>query len=329
MKKFYLLPLLFTVFIANAQLPITLTKAFNEPVTGDINKRIGYDTTIAISRATGLNQVWNFYSLVATSYSETSTFTNVASTPSPAVFPAATLAEDQGNSFSYTMWKSTGTNWEVQGIQFPGTAVNFSNTAIFATWPISFGYNSTDNFSGSGPSGTTTATYNGTISVKASGTGTVILPGGQTFTNCLQLTSTLTVQEAFSAGNGTLTEQSYSYYHSSQKFPILTIVYNTNTDQSGTYKSFTAFVNAMTGPAAVKENIVSNGLNVYPNPAKESMYLDLPGNGPVRVIIYNSLGSVVREQNDSTINIKDLSKGIYILSVKQNDKTFTKRIIIE
>jgi hypothetical protein len=327
MKKIYFVATLVSFFTLNAQL--SLTKNFNEPVVGDQYIKIGYDTISSISRLTGMGMVWNYNTLVINSYSETSTYTTVAGTPSPGVFPLATLAEDQGDNFGYSMWRSSAAAWELQGIQFPGTAVDFSNTAIYASWPMSYGYDMTDGFSGSGPSGSTTANYSGTITVKASGTGTVILPGGYTFTNCLQVTSTLTLNEAHSTNNGPLLEQSYAYYSSTHKFPILVLRYITRTNVQGTIKSFLAFVNAMTGPANVKANFVRAEFNIYPNPSKESITVELLFNTPATISLYNVLGVLVREQQDPIVDLKELARGMYILTIKQNGIVHTRRIVVE
>src|SRR5687767_12215126 len=117
MKKLYfsLVLVLGIAQISDAQL--SLTKALNEPVVGDIVSRQAFDSTTAVPKATGSGLNWNFTSLVALTNTETSTYTTVASTPSAAIFPGATISENQGNG-SYQHYKSTSTTFEVQGIQF-------------------------------------------------------------------------------------------------------------------------------------------------------------------------------------------------------------------
>ncbi len=103
MKKIYLS--IFTIalaFTANAQL--NLTKAFNEPVVGNVNTKMGYDSTTAVPKNIGAGQSWNFTSLVTNTVVEVATYTTVASTPSAASFPLATLAEGDGSgAFNYWM----------------------------------------------------------------------------------------------------------------------------------------------------------------------------------------------------------------------------------
>jgi len=329
MKKFYFIILLFVFISGKAQL--TLTKSANEPAIGDVYFKKGFDSTTSVPKTTGLNQVWNFTTLVTNFYTVTSTYTTVAATASPAVFPAATMAEDQGNT-SFTMWKSTGTTFEIQGVQFPGTAVNFSNTAVVATWPVSMGYSATDAFSGSGPSGTTTATFSGNIAVNASGQGTVILPGGLTFTNCLQVVHSLTITQTIGAYSSTTRQKEYSYYHSAHKFPILSIVYTTDIDTSGITKTFIAFGNGIALSTSIRSHRDNFNFEVFPNPAKDIVTIKLDDNfkDSARYTLYNKMGHVVRNQEkNNTIELRDLPQGIYFIKVNAGEVNGTKKIIVE
>ena len=113
MKKIYLS--FFTIalaFTATAQL--SLTKAFNEPTLGNVNTQKGYDTTSVIPKTTGTGQTWNFSSLTTNTVTEVTTYITPASTASAALFPLATLAEDDGSG-QYNYWRSTATNFELLG----------------------------------------------------------------------------------------------------------------------------------------------------------------------------------------------------------------------
>ncbi|HWY12840.1 MAG TPA: hypothetical protein VN026_16010, partial [Bacteroidia bacterium] len=103
MKKLYTLILSITfAFTVNAQL--SLTKAANEPVLGDVVTQQGFDSTGVIPKNTGGAQTWNFSAFTQNTVVTVSTYTTVASTPSAASFPAATLAQNDGSG-TYTYFQ--------------------------------------------------------------------------------------------------------------------------------------------------------------------------------------------------------------------------------
>lgn len=337
MKKIYLSIIAATIaFSANAQL--TLTKAFNEPVLGDVNTKETFDSVAVLNNATGANQTWNFSALTSSSVTEVSTFTTVASTPNGSNFVGATLAEDDGQG-GYTYYKSTSTQYEIVGIEDPNITLNFTNTAVAAVWPVAMGYTNTDVFSGSAVAGgTLTGVANGTTTTTATGTGTLIVPGGATFTNILQIKTSQYVELDLALGFITATVQTtdYNYYHGTQKFPILTVSYNdvqgAFTDVSATIKLNSAVI------TGINDLNFDATFNIFPNPAKDFVYVKLQNekNSNCTVQIVNALGQVAQEidlGNDTEINqnisVANLSSGIYMVKTTLGDKVSVRKLIVE
>jgi len=87
------------------------------------------------------------------------------------------------------------------------------------------------------------------------------------------------------------------------------------------------------GSGIAEEEI--NSVNLYPNPAMDNLYLDItemvvsaPLNHlTVNCEIYNSMGQLVETvqlSNDLTvINVKDFAKGIYVLKINSESKTYS------
>jgi hypothetical protein len=335
MKKIYFSLALFTgiLQISNAQL--SLTKAANEPVIGDIYNTQDYDSTTTIPKNTGAGQSWNFNSfLQKTSYSN-NTFTTVASTPNSSLFSGSTLAVDQGGG-SYQYFKVTPTNFELSGLQYPTAVFNFSNTAIFYVWPVNFGYSSTDVFGGTTTT-SVTSTMAGSITINATGAGTVTMPGGLVLTNCLQLINTYTISLGVSTYSQSAIEKEYQYYHSTNKFPVLTIHYSTVTTGSTVTKSYKIQVNTAV-VAAIKTNQLNDDFSIFPNPANETITISLsnPGHQMVSATLTNMLGQVVKTERfgngtsiHTNLNITDLQKGMYLLNLMVGDTNTIRKIIVE
>jgi hypothetical protein len=66
---------------------------------------------------------------------------------------------------------------------------------------------------------------------------------------------------------------------------------------------------------------------IYPNPATSQLTIDLKEEGQANVAIYNILGQALIQENvynmSNTINISNLSQGMYVVKVTQNGKVST------
>ena len=74
----------------------------------------------------------------------------------------------------------------------------------------------------------------------------------------------------------------------------------------------------------------STGLKLYPNPATENVFLELPGTQPSSVTIVNSSGQKVYQKsysgNHVEISLQSFSRGIYKVIVTQDDKRYVEQL---
>jgi uncharacterized protein (TIGR02145 family) len=86
-------------------------------------------------------------------------------------------------------------------------------------------------------------------------------------------------------------------------------------------------------PAQINEINENEKINIYPNPAKEKIYVNCAIKQNLEVRVYNTIGQCVlqRELNKQTtdIDIGSLTKGIYILKLTSPKGTIEKKIIKE
>ena len=343
MKKIYLAILSCVMLsqISNAQL--SLTKAANEPVIGDMSIFHRWDSTTTLNNSFGPSTLWNFSALTTNTAVSSSNYTTVSSSPSASAFPNATLAEFDGTS-GYNYWKSTTTatpQLELLGLTQPSLTINFSaNSAIAAVWPIAFGYNKSDAFNGSAaaqtPTANLTGTASGNIKTVASGNGTVVLPGGLTFTNVLQVTATQTINVSLAFGliTATIASTNYQYYHSSQKFPIITVSYQ---ETSGAFAGTTANIKINNNViAGIKDASLSSNFSLYPNPTNDNLNVSLSNNKAenVSVKIINNIGQTVKTVSlgnstdiNQQIDLSDLNSGIYFVKTTVGNASSSKKLI--
>ena len=85
------------------------------------------------------------------------------------------------------------------------------------------------------------------------------------------------------------------------------------------------------GPAVAEiGNIVSS---IYPNPATTQLTIDLKEQGNAELTIYNMLGQALKQEPlsdmQNTVDIANLSAGIYMVKVIQNNKSHTIKLMKE
>jgi hypothetical protein len=320
--------------VANAQ-NLTLTKAAYEPVVGDSKGTYILDTSFYStglpSNITGTAVTWDFSNLILnpTVTLVSSDFVSPASTT---VTPptGATIAEDQNGS--YTFFKSVATpsaQYELLSIKFGTVGLNFTNSAIVARWPVNYGYSLSDPVAGTVAS---TLSFSGNVTTTSDGMGTLLMPQSNTFSNVLRVKSvqsiTITIL-TFPVGN--IQQTSYQYYHSSSKFPILTV-----NNTASTFSSQTTVVTSASGNAnflaiGVKENKLNTlNFSVFPNPASTAVNVELANNKIAESItLINSIGQVLKTKNNSNIiNVSEIPNGVYYLEVRSGDHSSRKPVVI-
>jgi hypothetical protein len=348
MKKIYLL--LSAIALTGGIYAQTITKAANEPVSGDIRIKKGFDSVGVVPKNTGSNLSWNFSAFTANSNTASSTYTTASSLGSSSLFPQANLAEPT-SSGDINYWRSTAsptTQLELHGIyNVAGIEFNFTaNPQIAIVWPVGFGANTTDVGSGTVSAFSQTGTVSSTLTVNGSGTGTVIVPGNVSYTNALQVKMTQTLNALVGSGFSTVSinvlSTNYSYFNASQKFPLVEVIYEKTTQTSVGGPTVTN-----TAKIYLNSNIVTTGINevnfdasfdMYPNPAAESFNIDLvnTNNDKGSVEIYNQLGQLTKSVdlgNDAaiktTISVSDLKPGIYMVKTSVGNRTSSRKLIVQ
>ncbi len=79
---------------------------------------------------------------------------------------------------------------------------------------------------------------------------------------------------------------------------------------------------------SIEANEISNNFTVYPNPVNNRLQLQLSPTLEFKIAnIYNYYGQLVLQSKTTTINVSNLSSGVYFLEVKTNKGKGVKKII--
>lgn len=86
------------------------------------------------------------------------------------------------------------------------------------------------------------------------------------------------------------------------------------------------------GTNASTKTFETDNINIYPNPAKDIVNITLPEDN-AQIDIVNVFGQTVKSVNttsaNETISLEGLEKGMYFFCIRMQDKTITKKVIVE
>lgn len=340
MKKIYLS--VFTVALSlTASAQLSLTQAFNEPVIGNVNSAQFYDSTAVLPNTTGTGQTWNFSALTSNTVTETSSFIAASPAgPNAGSYTGATMADFDGGSF-YNYYKSTTNQLENLGFEDVNVVVLLSDPMTIGSFPFTMGSTFTDMAAGTCTAmvlGNMTGVASGTTTVTGTGTGTLMIPGGASFTNVLQTVSRTKIDISIAGGAVTLNNDGveFTYYHSSQKFPIMSVAYTTVT---GSFPSYSADIKVNTSVITGLNDLNFDAtFSIFPNPAKNNFNVKLQnaGNNACNMQIINAMGAVVRSMNmgnnsdiSQNVSVSDLAPGIYMVKTSLGNKVSVRKLIVE
>jgi hypothetical protein len=342
MKKIY--SLLAAVICVSGLKAQTLTQANHAPIVGDSYQTVNCSTVGALPGGNGTGQTWNFSSLTVQTTTTTNNGVTVASTGSTATFPSASVAVTSGgNGDSFYSSSISSLLYWGGNIVVGGQAVTMSYTqaAIHATYPMSFGSTANGNISGtathtlagSGP-------FAGTCTVTAAGTGTLMLPGGYNFPNVLKVT-TVKVMTFTVAGAGSYSQTVTDYYSPSSKYPLFSISNEYINSALGTTTETVTLINNNYKTVGINEaasQTLSN-VSVYPNPAKENININFVNENAENASyeMVNVLGQTVRSQTIPVakgetlynVNLSGIENGVYFMKLNVGNKTSITKITVQ
>ena len=82
------------------------------------------------------------------------------------------------------------------------------------------------------------------------------------------------------------------------------------------------------GTSINETNSKTKAISIFPNPANTEINIVLPANENAQIEISNAMGQVIiKDQNKNRIDISNLTNGLYFISVKQGQQSYTQKLI--
>lgn len=272
-------------------------QAFSQPVINDASgvPAVGYSAPLSTAPclsagSAGASQTWDFSSLTFSSMGTLSVIDPATSAMGPS-FPSANWAYSVSGAV-FTYFQNTSTemiNWASLIASTGGDNDYSANPKTLMQFPWNFNDSFTDSYSEMSSTSNVTVTYDGY--------GTLIMPGGNTYTNVVR------VQESYGS------DVDYRWYLTSPLISVAAFIGSDNT---------LVWIGAT--PTAISEETENTILSLFPNPANETIQLNFNAQASstlVKIIAMD--GKIVYTANTMTypglntinIDISTLPAGIY------------------
>ncbi len=328
MKKSYL-PFLFLLLLSvSAVGQITLTSAANTPQIGDSFTYYGaLSPTINVSN-NGANQTWDFSSL--TTIYDTFAYDDVANSTEPSSFPNATIVENSAISTEvfYEISSSEISSWAQKYSNDPNDyRVNYTDKREVLKFPITYNDVFNETYAGTIFGNGTSLNLTGTITINATGYGSLITSYGQ-------VDDVLKIEVV---SNYTYTGQPTNYVDT------ISLWYNAFTrsfiaSTSYGYSDGSLFISSA---LCIAQDDLVTGINaptsyvptsLYPNPASDFVQLKNTSNASnIEVAFYGVEGTLIKTEQTqgAQVDISDLKSGIYIVKYLFDDQYFVAKLVVE
>lgn len=292
--------------------------------------------------SSGANQTWSFGSLLPLG---TSVYTYVAPTASETTtYPGTTTVivtnttEGTTTTTGRMFTKNTANNtFSITGLTGTDLNINFStNNATLGIFPMVYGYTNTDsNVAGTYNYTTYSGTFTGTLVTTVDANGTLNLTDFGYSANVTRLKTVLNISLNYGIfpNVGTVTQTSYSYYDP------------TNTLNNPAFRSVNTV--AVVPLMSINQNNTSlekfNNVLATPSSELQTVWIQNPVQNTININTSNTidnanisvtdmLGKTIYKAKNETINGTfeipiSLTKGIYLLKIRNENGSITKKIV--
>ncbi|MCL9804770.1 T9SS type A sorting domain-containing protein [Flavobacterium amniphilum] len=300
------------------------------------------DPATVLNQTSGANQTWNFTNLVKVGES-VDTYTvptsgELASYPgtTTALTVTSTINANVSSNKFYT--KNNGSQVSFTAFNNPNLELNYiTDNALIGTFPLSYGYSNNDNVAGTFIYGGNNGTFQGTFntSVDAYGMLNVTNAGARAFNGTvtrLKTEQNLNLSTAIFPNVGTVTLTNYNYYSSANGLLVFRYThFNINVPLlsiNQTSVSIESFVAILLG---IDENNLNRSITLFPNPMKENLKIDLREELVIESVrVFDLYGKeVIKTGEEQNINVGRLPSGMYLVVVKTEKGSVSKKIIKE
>lgn len=337
MKTLYITALSVAVTLS-ASAQFQLQEMWHGAHVGDLQGFRSYDSVGVVPKTTGANQTWDLSAFSFANAAMMITYKAPSAVPASSAFPTANLAADEGTAgVTYYNRDTLAGKTEIVGESSTSGNTTFANAKQVMKWPLDYGGSFSDTYSVSDAFGSGT----GSVSCSASGYGTVKLPGGISYQNCMQIKCSdmlSAVSSGTDASTFSVSSTIYTYYWDQTKFPLLQVMYNTLIDTSGSFTSASIEVNYLFALTGITEHNFGANMTLCPNPASDHFNVQFENNMRQSCVIEitDAAGRVAKRVDlgseagiNATVPVDDLNKGLYFVKTSLGNRQAVQKLLVE
>ena len=310
---------------------------YNNAISADY---IIVESTSAIDQSTtGTGLTWDFTTLTATGVSSDVHATPTASEAT--TYPGTNTVQTttSGTAITKVFSKEISNEVSFTGAETTDSDFNYiTDNALLGTFPLNYGYTNSDATAGNLTyPGLGTIPFTGSIDAEIDAYGTLNLNdvglGAYSGTvTRLKITQNInfTVVIVFPFP-GTATQTTYNYYENSTGNLVFR---NTTLDINvpGLLSDSNTILEVLsTVTLSNKDNLIAeNLLQIFPNPVDDILNIGLKKSTNIKsltVIDVTGRTIIYSETNNVSLNVTNLPKGLYLLSIKTENGALTKKFI--
>jgi hypothetical protein len=343
MKKVALFVSMYGI-LSSVSIAQTLNQSTHAPAIGDVYTFQYADPASLPSNLgnPGPGNTFNFSGLSIYPGTNTSQGVSVASTGSASAYPNANVAVQTGTDNVFYKSQPTKLDYYGGSINVGGYPVvlTFTSPATLGTYPMALGTTNTSTIAGTINFMGNNGNFVGTNSFTANATGTLVVPGGVSYSNVLRVQSFQNLTFTVAFVQGTLTVNQYDYYapnysnfpNPNNNWPVISVQQSTiSSTIGGTSIQTTVTINSNYNVLGINNsnNISASHIMISPNPVKDVLTVscDLPIN---KIQLVDITGKVIVDTKDNSIDCSTLSNGTYFVRMEdKSGKIITEKVVIQ
>lgn len=333
MKNFLLFSFISLGTAAMAQPVISAADLLPSTGTTQIGDSVMY---VDVSGMTGPNQSWDLSNVIPIGPSYTYSWVNPNSAPGASNFAGANAVltveiVSLFSNISASKYEDYGYYIDVQGTEIIET---FSNPSTRFGLPLTYNSSGSDTYASSTSfGGLFDITTSGSTNWNVVGYGSLTLPSG-TFNNVLlvHVVDSSVDTQSFNGieFSSNITDDVYLFYKAGYPLPLAVFESITTTDMTGSDTTQGGLVFSIT----IGTNDISDEAKISfsPNPTIDMLTVSFNNHQPTRLDVVSLTGEVVKtmrvnELQNATIDVSNLSNGMYIIRAISEKGTIVDRFM--
>ncbi len=284
--------------------------------------------------AAGAGVTWDFSGITTSGTLNEYSFVDPSTTGHAAEFPGANVASEADGNYVY--FKISPSEYTLFGVWVPTTTIYYSDPEELYVFPMTYGTTNSDDLYSEFYSGGDFI-RSGSNELNADGYGTLILPSG-TYTNVLRVKIEQDYSDEFVGLPFTFIYNFDLYYWFKEgvKGPLFQYFYQ-DINSAGIPSVVENYaINNDVDITSINDDPSSILLNIFPNPANEYINISVATNVLLLTAeLFDVTGkkvienTVIASGNNVTINVSDLSSGVYIVRLLTSEGIYSKNITIQ